>query len=129
MSEKDILNVRTALLITLSVLVVVILWRRFRQRVLAEDMPAPPHAELLGIQLAYHPARLLVELKLPSDQVIRTRLLDSSHEPFHTWSEEPVSTGTRTLERTLPTLADGTYFLEMATATQRTVRQFRLQQA
>lgn len=129
MSEKDILNVRTALLVTLSVLLLVILWRRFRQRVLAEDMPAPLHAELLGIQLAYHPARLFVELKLPSDQVIHTKLLDSAHGTVHAWNEERVSTGTRTLERALPALADGTYYLEMSTSTQRTVRQFRLQQA
>ena len=127
--ENDLLNIRTALLITLSILLVVILWRRFRQRVLANDMPAPLHAELLGIQLAYHPARLRVDLKVPREQLIQTRLLDQAHAPFHTWNEERVKTGTHTLERDLPSMADGVYFLEMATATQRTVRQFRLQQA
>ena len=127
--EKELLNVRTALLITLSVLLVVILWRRFRQRVLAKDMPAPLHAELTGIELAYHPARLIVRLKVPDEQTIRTRLLDTEHQGFHEWAQERLSRGEHELERPLPRLADGPYFLEMSTATQRTIRQFRLQQA
>lgn len=129
MSEKDLLNVRTALLITLSVLVVVILWRRFRQRVVANDMPAPLHAELLGIELAYHPARLHVHLKMPSQQEIRTALLDAEHRAMHHWPQETLKAGEHRTERALPTLPDGLYHLEMSTATQRTVRQFRLQQA
>ncbi len=129
MNEKDLLNVRTALLITLSVLVVVILWRRFRQRVLANDMPAPLHAELLGIELAYHPARLHVHLKMPDQQEIRTALLDAEHREMHHWPQEVLKAGEHRTERTLPTLPDGLYHLEMSTATQRTVRQFRLQQA
>lgn len=129
MSEKDLLNVRTALLITLSVLVVAMLWRRFRQYVLAKDMPAPLHAELLELQLAYHPVRLRVALKVPGEQVIHTRLLDQAHTPVHTWDEARLAQGEHDLERVLPPLADGIYFLEMATSTQRTVRQFRLRQA
>lgn len=129
MSEKDLLNVRTALIISLSALVLVILWKRLRQHILNKDMPAPLHAELLSLELAYHPARLRVDLKVPDHQVIRTRLLDTAHTPLHTWEEAHLQRGKHTLERPLPSLADGIYFLEMATATQRTVRQFRLQQA
>lgn len=68
-------------------------------------------------------------MKVPGEQIIQTRLLDHAHEPLHTWVEEPVQRGEHTLERALPPLTDGVYFLEMATATQRTLRQFRLQQA
>ncbi len=127
-SEKDLLNVRTALIVSLSVLVLVILWKRLRQYILTKDMPAPLHAELIGLELAYHPARLRVVVKVPGPQKILTRLLDQQHVPFHTWDEAQLQTGEHSLERTLPPLADGIYFLEMATATQRTVRQFRLQQ-
>ncbi|MBX2971660.1 MAG: hypothetical protein KF797_01020 [Flavobacteriales bacterium] len=129
MSEKDLLNIRTALIVTLSALLLLILWRRLRQYILTKDMPAPLHAELLGLELAYHPARLRVVVKVPGEQVIHTRLLDQAHAPFHTWDEERLQRGEHILERALPPLADGTYFLEMATTTQRTVRQFRLQQA
>jgi len=129
MSEKDLLNVRTALIVSLSVLVLLILWRRLRQHILAKDMPAPLHAELLALDLAYHPARLLVRLKVPGEQLISTRLLDHAHAPMHAWEDVHLAVGDHELERALPSLADGTYFLEMATSTQRTVRQFRLQQA
>ena len=47
MSEKDLLNIRTALIISLSAMVLLILWRRLRQYILTKDMPAPLHAELL----------------------------------------------------------------------------------
>ena len=129
MSEKDLLNIRTALIVSLSVLALLIMWRRLRQHILTKDMPAPLHAELLGLQLAYHPARLRVDLKVPGDQLIRTRLLDQAHASLHAWDDERVQRGEHTLERVLPSLTDGVYFLEMATDTQRTLRQFRLQQA
>ena len=115
MSEKDLLNIRTALIVSLSVLALLILWRRLRQPT-ALDPPPPP-------------ARLRVEKKAPAQPVAAARLLDHAHEPLHTWVEEPVQRGEHTLERALPPLTDGVYFLEMATATQRTLRQFRLQQA
>jgi hypothetical protein len=37
--------------------------------------------------------------------------------------------GNHALEQELPELSDGVYYLELTSATQRTVRQFRLQQA
>lgn len=129
MDANDLLTLRTALLITLSILLVVVIWRRFKQRVVANDMPAPMHAELLGLDVAYHPARLLVLLHVPSDQRIGTRVLDRSHVETYSWDMRSLKKGTHTLEQMLPTLPDGTYFLEMTTSTQRTVRQFRLQQA
>ena len=129
MSEKDLLNLRTALIVSLSAMVLLILWRRLRQYVLTKDMPAPLHAELLGLELAYHPARLHVVLKVPGDQLIRTRLLDHAHTTLLAWDDEPLQRGDHALERVLPPLNDGVYFLEMATDTQRTLRQFRLQLA
>lgn len=129
MSEQDLLNVRTALIVTLSALVLLILWRRLRQHILSKDMPAPSYAELVSLELAYHPARLRVEVKVPGPQLIHTRLLDQQHAAFHSWEGVDLTPGEHILERTLPALPDGVYFLEMATATQRTVRQFRLQQA
>lgn len=129
MSEKDLLNIRTALIVSLSAMVLLILWRRLRQYILTKDMPAPLYAELLGLELAYHPALLRVEVKVPGEQVIHTRLLDQAHTPFHAWDDERLQRGTHTMERLLPPLADGVYYIEMSTATQRTVRQFRLQQA
>ncbi|HQX29394.1 MAG: hypothetical protein IPI00_05095 [Flavobacteriales bacterium] len=124
----DIQNIRTALIVTLSVLLVVVLWRRFKRGVLAKDMPAPLHAELINLQVQYHPARLHVVVKVPSNQTIRTNLLDGAHNPLHAWADVDMKPGESTIELALPAAADGQYHLEMCTDTQRTVRQFRLLQ-
>jgi hypothetical protein len=129
MGANDVLNLRTALLITLSILLVLVLWRRLRLNVLAKDMPAPQHAELLLLELGYHPARLIVQIKVPGQQTLGTALLDQQHNVMHTWGANTFEQGTHTLEQQLPPLNDGSYFLEMTSSTQRTVRQFRLQQA
>ena len=78
-------NVRLTLLLSLTILVVALLWRRFKRNVMARDLPAPLHAELLGLQVAYHPARLHVEVLVPLDQELHAHLdrkstrLNSSH--------------------------------------------------
>lgn len=124
----DLHSLRTALLITLSILLVVVLLRRFRRRVLAKDLPVNSHAELLKLEVAYHPARLRVQLHVPQDQIVHTALLDVADHHVHTWVEVPLSAGLHTIERILPELIDGLHHFEMRTTTQRTVRQFRLQQ-
>jgi hypothetical protein len=126
---QDLENLRTALIITLSVLVLVLAFRRFKQYVLAKDMPAPLHAELLALGVLYHPARLRVDLSVPTRQTIHYALLDNAHAHVHSWEDQPAQDGRYTLELGLPELAEGRYYLEMRTATQRTLRQFRLQPA
>lgn len=123
----DLVTLRTALLISLSVVLILVVYQRFRRRVMATELPAPMHAELLVLEVAYHPPRLLAEVRLPGDQVLLTRLHDAEHRPLHAWPDEPASGGDLRLERALPELAPGTYHFELATATQRTVRRFRLQ--
>lgn len=125
----ELQTIRTALLISLSILLVVVLLRRFRRRVLAKDLPVNSHAELLRLEVAYHPARLRVQLHVPEDQIVHTALLDAADHHMHMWVEVPLNAGTHTIERLLPELGDGMHHFEMRTTTQRTVRQFRLQQA
>lgn len=120
-------DLRVTLLISLSVLLVAILYRRFRKQVLARDLPAPLHAELVGLQVAYHPARLRVEVSMPSRQELHPRLVDRAHVPLHAWPTLTLGEGTHTFEVTLPALPDGDHYFELATSTQRTVRIFRLQ--
>ena len=123
----DITALRTALIITLSVLVVYLLARRFKQRVIRKDMPAIAHAELLSLEVIYHPSRLSFILDLPARQKIHTAVLDEKHQIKFTWPEGQFEKGIHALDRPLPLLADGIYYLEVSTSTQRTVRQFRLQ--
>jgi hypothetical protein len=125
---QDLETLRTALIITLGILVLVLAFRRFKQFVLAKDMPAPLHAEVLTLTVAYHPARLFVELAVPEPQNIHFALLDAQHSRLYDWNDQPAQGGRYALELMLPNGPDGAYYLEMSTATQRTVRQFRLQQ-
>jgi len=125
---QDLENIRTALIITLSILVLVLAFRRLKRHVLAKDMPAPLHAEVVTLTVAYHPSRLFVELAVPEPQVIHFALLDTQHNRLHVWNDQPVLNGRLSLELALPYNPDGSYYLEMSTSTQRTVRQFRLQQ-
>lgn len=123
----DLETIRTALIITLSILAVVVGLRKFKRSVLAKDMPAPLHAELTALELSYHPARVRVELKVPASQQIQFNLLDAEHGVIHPWNDVHLSGGQHSVELLLPERPDGAYFLEMRTDTQRTVRQFRLQ--
>ncbi len=125
----DLITLRTVLLISLSLLLVLVLFRRFKRNVMARDLPALAHAELLRIEVAYHPARLRVQVNMPNAQVLQTAISGADHAPLHAWPDEKRGPGTLELERVLPALADGTYHFELSTSTQRTVRQFRLQQA
>ncbi len=120
-------NLRTALLITLSVLLVIVLFQRFRRRVLARDMPAPLHAELLSLTVAYHPARLLVEVHVPQPQRLATALIHADGMPLHPWPDSSLAAGTHRFELPLPDLEPGSYHFELRTSTQRTVRRFRHQ--
>lgn len=123
----DVENIRIALLITLSVLLVLVLFQRFRRKVIANDLPAPSHAELIALRVAYHPARLLVTVHVPQPQRLATALVHADGLPLHPWPDESLRAGTHHLELRLPELEQGNYHFELRTATQRTVRRFRLQ--
>ncbi|MBK9177844.1 MAG: hypothetical protein IPM46_16230 [Flavobacteriales bacterium] len=124
----DLETLRTALLISLSVLLVVVLYQRFRRGVRANDLPVARHAELRSLAVAYHPARLLVEVRVPEMQRLMTGLSqDDRIRDAHQWPDEAFPAGTHRFERPLPALEPGEYHFELRTTTQRTVRRFRLQ--
>ena len=123
----DLITLRTALLITLSILLLIVMWQRFRRSVMAKDLPAPQHAELIKLEVAYHPVRLIAEVHLPSPQRITTSLADERHRRIASWAEETLGAGMHRIERSLPELAEGIFYFEVATATQRTLRRFRHQ--
>lgn len=126
--EFDVTTLRTALIITLSILLVVLSFRRFKQVVLRKDVPAINHAELIVLEVEYHPTRLRVVLDMPQEEEVHMALLDKTHAPFHQYADERLAKGRYELQQTLPTLSDGEYYFEVRSATQRTVRGFRLQQ-
>lgn len=125
----DLESLRTTLLITLSILLVVVVYRRFRSSVLRKDVPVVSHAGVLRLDVEYHPARLRIQVDMPREDIIHTRLLDMQHRNLHDWEDLSIPQGIHEIERMLPPLEDGTFHLEVRTATQRTVRGFRLRNA
>jgi hypothetical protein len=121
-------NFRLALLISLLILLVAVLWRRLKRKVVAEELPAPIHAELIGLQVEYHPSRLRVEVTLPARQDLFYALVTADHAPLQNWPAMTLDAGTHTFELPLPVLANGSHYFQLSTTTQRTVRVFRLQQ-
>ena len=121
--------IRNALLISLPILLIAVLYKRFKQRTIHRDLPAPAHVELVGLEVAYHPTRVRALVKVPRAHAIGTAMLSATHEPLHHWPEQRLDRGEHWIERAVEQRADGTYFFQLSTSTQRTVRQFRLQQA
>ena len=119
-------NLRLTLLITLSILFVAMLWKRFKQRTMANDLPAPSHAEVISMHVLYHPERLRVQVKVPSVQELIPAVLNGQHEQQFAWPSVRAEKGSHVLELPLNTLGDGVHFFELGTDTQRTVRRFRL---
>ena len=125
----DLDTLRTVLLITLSILVVGMLFVRFRQRTLANDLPVLQHAELIELQVAYHPARIRVVVNMPNGQTLHSALFDAQHQLLHQWPDQVLHAGRHVMEHELENQPDGEYCLELSTATQRTLRNFRLTRA
>lgn len=117
-------NIRIILLITLSILLVAVAYRRFRLHVIARHMPVRRHAELTGLLVAYHPTRLRVEVKVPAEQSMLMVVLDAEHREVHAWPVMELAAGGHIVELELPTDRTGPHFIELRTDTQRTVRQF-----
>lgn len=122
-------ELRTTLLITLGILVVVIAFRRFKQYIRLKHLPVPQHVRLESIEVAYHPERLRVRLELSMGTEVFAAMLASDHMPLKQWPPVQVPKGTQWLELPLEPGQQGVFFLEVATGTQRTERRFIVRQA
>ena len=119
-------QLRIALLISLSLLFLVMVFRRFKRRVMRDERPVASHAELLALQVEYHPERLRVEVLLPGPEELRPAMLDMGHGPYKNWPAQSKKEGKHVLELPIGAAPDGEYYFELATSSQRTVRKFRL---
>ena len=118
-------DIRLTLLISLTILVRVMLYNWFKRRVMARDLPTPIHAELVSVEMMYHPPVLRVEVVMPKREELFPAMLSSVHAPLHSWAAVSVEQGRHVLE--LPVAeahAEGIYYFELATSNQRTERQF-----
>ncbi|MFZ1688119.1 MAG: hypothetical protein WAU70_11890 [Flavobacteriales bacterium] len=124
--STDLAVLRVVLLITLSAMVLWLLYRRFRYNTLQKHVPVVRHAELTGLNVGYHPNRLLVSLQLPGEQQLAADVLNDRWERVHGWPMRLVEVGAQRLELPLDGLADGTYYLRLLSEGQSTERQFIL---
>lgn len=117
-------SIRTALLITLSILVVVIVVRRFRQYVRIHLHPVPQQVHLRAVEVMYHPLRLRIALHLPAAEAVSPALLGQDHSLLRTWPAKHLQAGDHALELPMEEVPEGHYSIELATGTQRTERRF-----
>lgn len=122
-------HLRTALLISLSLLFVAMVFRRFKRKAMNEERPVASHAELLALHVEYHPERIRAEVLLPGPEEMRPAMLDMGHRLLQNWPTLSKETGTHVLELPIGPAPDGEYYFELATSSQRTVRKFRLKRA
>lgn len=119
-------QLRLTLLISLSLLFTVMVWRRFKRRVVRDERPVALHAELLALQVEYHPERIRIEVSLPGPEELRLSMLDLRNDRVQQWPALSKAAGAHLLELPVNGAPDGEYYFELATSSQRTVRKFRL---
>ncbi len=122
-------HLRTALLISLTLLFAAMVFRRFKRKAMMEERPVASHAELLALHVEYHPVRIRVEVMLPGPEEVRSAMLDIGHQPYKDWPAQSKGEGRHVLELPIGAAPDGEYYFELATTSQRTVRKFRLKHA
>lgn len=119
-------DIRLTLLISLTILVLVLLYKWFKRRVMMHDLPTPVHAELVSVEVMYHPSVLRVEVVMPRKEELFPAMLSSVHAPLRHWDTVVVDQGRHVLELPLDAHGAGTYYFELATTGQRTERRFTL---
>lgn len=123
-------SLRTALLITLAILVVVILVRRVKQYMRQHHLPIPQQVKLVEMQVEYHPLRLRVVVKVPvAGTGVQFAVLSQERARLKQWPSTEVPQGEQVVELPLEAGQPGVFFLEVATDTQRTERRFTVRQA
>jgi hypothetical protein len=122
-------NIRITLLISLGILLLVLLFRRFKRKTLAHDLPAAQHMELLTLEVMYHPTRLRAEVSVPRPQEFTFAMLDLHHVPLHEWPAQRVLQKHAVLELPVEGQADGDYYFQLSTNDQRTIRRFTLRRS
>ncbi len=125
----DLEEIRTFLLISLSILVVVVAYKRFRQYVQLHHAPIPQHVELVKLEVMYHPHLLRVELSIPVPGEVFPAMLSHRHALLHSWPAVQMAMGDHVLELPLEGELDGHYYFQIATGTQRTERRFTVRRS
>jgi len=122
-------TLRTTLIITLSILVVVILVRRYKRHIHLHHMPVPQQVKLVAVEVMYHPPMLRVQVSMPQPEEVFPAMLSEAHAPLLKWPAVVVEKGVQVLELPLQADAEGCFFFEIATSTQRTERRFMVRRA
>src|SRR5690606_19157260 len=120
---------RLTLLITLSILLLVSLVRPLKQHIRIHHMPVPQHVELQHVEVMCHPVLLRVQMNMPRAEEVFPAMLTQAHAPVRSWPAVRMEKGEQVLELPLEAGTEGTFFFEIATATQRTERRFIVRQA
>lgn len=121
-------NIRIGLLISLSLLLVAVAYRRFRLHVMAKHMPVRQHAELLELTVSYHPSRLRAVIAVPEPQELFPSMLGPDHQQQLAWGRFRLTKGEHVVEFPLDGQPAGEHYFKLASHSQSTVRKFLIRQ-
>lgn len=124
--DMDLGALRIALLVSLTGMVLWLLYRRFRYNTLMKHVPVVRHAELTGLHVGYHPNRLLLTVQLPREQTLDADLMNDRWETVRQWPGRELQAGSQQWDLPLEGMSDGTYYLRLISAGQSTERQFTI---
>lgn len=125
----DLSTLRWVLLVSLSITLVFVWYRRFRVNTLANEVPVVKHAELTQLDVAYHPERLKLSMTVPRDQEMHAAVLDEGWNEVKRFPARLLERGRPEWVLEVSGLAPGRYYVRLTSSGQSTERMFILRGA
>lgn len=125
----DLSTLRWVLLVSLSITLLFVWYRRFRISTLAKEVPVVKHAELTQLDVAYHPERLRLSMTVPRSQEMHAAVLDEGWNEVKRFQACLLEEGRPEWVLEIDDLAPGRYFIRLTSSGQSTERMFILRGA
>lgn len=125
----ELSTLRWVLLVSLSITLLFVWYRRFRITTLAKEVPVVKHAELTQLDVAYHPERLKLSMTVPRTQEMHAAVLDEGWNEVKRFPAQLLEEGRPEWVLEVSGLAAGRYYIRLTSSGQSTERMFILRGA
>lgn len=125
----DLSTLRWVLLVSLSITLLFVWYRRFRVNTLSKEVPVVKHAELTRIDVAYHPERLKLSMTVPRTQEMHAAVLDEGWNEVKQFPAHLLEQGRPEWVLEISGLRPGRYYVRLTSSGQSTERMFILRGA
>lgn len=122
----DLSTLRWVLLVSLSITLLFVWYRRFRVNTLSKEVPVVKHAELTQLDVAYHPERLRLSMTVPRAQEMHAAVLDDGWNEVKRFPARLLEQGRPEWVLEIGGLLPGRYYVRLTSSGQSTERMFIL---